>query len=47
VAVASIGVGLFLSGGCWFFSLAMVYKWIWSARVSAGDEKSEKNFLIR
>jgi hypothetical protein len=37
-------------GGCWFFSLAMLYKWVWRVGVSAGeagDEKSEKNFLIR
>jgi len=36
-----------LIGGCGFFSLAMVYKWIWGAGVSESDEKSEKIFRIR
>jgi hypothetical protein len=46
LAVASIGVWSFLVGGCWFFSLAMLYKSIWRLGVSGSDEKSEKIFLI-
>jgi hypothetical protein len=42
-----LGVGLFLIGGCWFFSLAIPYKSISRAGVSESDEKSEKIFLIR
>jgi hypothetical protein len=36
-----------LIGGCWFFSLAMLYKSIWRPEVSGRDEKSEKIIVIR